>query len=64
LRSMSLAAFGRCPVPLFEDRVPDGSLSVSRGRMDGRMTLRTPCVSWANSGSLACMDRQALYQLS
>jgi hypothetical protein len=62
LRSMSLAASGRCPVPLFEDRLPGGSLRVSCGWVPGRMTLVTPCVSWANCGSLACMAMHALYQ--
>ena len=60
----SLAAPGRCPVPLFEDRLPGGSLSVSCGRIPGRMILVTLFVTWANSGSLACMPMQALHQLS
>ena len=64
LRSMSLAAPAATRSRCSKTDFPDGSLSVSCGRMDGRMTLGTPCMSWANSGSLACMARQALYQLS
>ena len=63
-RSMSLAASGRSPIPLFEDRLPGDSLSVSCGRMDGRMTLGDALRELGGQRESGLHGQQALYQRS